>query len=1259
VAYVVTANKPEPSVSELRQFLQGKLPDYMIPSWFLFLDAIPLTSNGKLDRNALPPPDGERPALDHGFVEPRTEIEELVAQVWREVLKRDRIGVYDNFFDLGGHSLLATRVVARLRANFDIDLPLRKLFELPTVASLTIYIDVLRRSDQGFSVPTIVPVSRDRSFPLSFAQQRLWFLRELDPASTAYNMPSLFSVKGPLNVHALEQAINSVVARHEILRSVFRDNDGIPVLVIRPSLEIRAIVVDLTGVHESVRQARAHELVVAEARTPFDLRTGPLLRVIVFTLSRQEEYYLLLNIDHIVFDGGSMARLFKEIAIHYEAFAQGRICYLDPLAIQYADYAVWQREAIPDGALCAQLEYWSRQLSGWHSELELPADHSRPALQTWSGARLVKLLPPELTAELKILSQRKGVTVFMTLLAAFDIIISRWTGSEDVIAGATLAGRNRPEVEELIGFFINALPLRVNLAGNPTFVELLMRIRDVCLDAYTYQDLPFDKIVEAVNPQRDPSRNPLFQYLFNLVDTSGRELALHGCEVRRHSLFDPEAKFDLTLYAPEKDGHVELALVYNVDLFNRERIGAMLDQFVHLLMQIAKDPENPIEEYDLSPLPANSALPNPQAPLDNQWVGAIHELFSAQAESNPDQLALCDPFGNWTYAELERAANQLANWLIGLGLQPKDVVAVYADRRASLVIALLGILKAGGVFTILDGTYPAARLESYLRSAMPKILLQMAGAGQIPEEISSQFSAIGIHCTLALPAKGEEIVEALQRYSQDKPPILIGAHDPAYIAFTSGSTGEPKGVLGRHGPVTHFLPWQAKAFGLTETDRFALLSGLAYNHLHRDVFTPLALGASLYVPPVEIEREPIGLRKWLGENAITVVHLTPALGHLLLTGGAQPSLALRRIFFGGDVLTQEDVVKIREFAPNATIGCFYGATETQRAVGYHEITGEFATDARDANRPIPLGRGIEDVQLLVLKKNGQMAGICELGEIYVRSPHLAEGYVGDGKLTSERFLKNPFRNDLEDRLYRTGELGRYRPDGNVEWAGRNDRRVNIRGFRVELEEIESTLKQHPIVKDAAVVAQSFDLFRSDNPKSQIQNPKSEIRLVAYIVSTEENTHSLIDLLHSYVCTRLPDYMVPAHLVFLEQLPLNPNGKTDYVALPAVQRFPLSAEPGPSESPRNDVERKLCAIFCQVLDRENIGVNENFFRLGGHSLLAAQAAARVRDLYGFNFELRTFLSSPTVAGLAKHIALRIEATDTTPRTDDHDREEFEL
>ena len=1095
IGYIVTTQESLVSVHEVRRFLQGSLPEYMIPSAFVFLNALPLTPNGKVDRNALPSVDGARPELDRAFIEPRTEIEELISQVWREVLKIDRIGIYDNFFDLGGHSLLATRVVARLRNNFSIDLSLRKLFELPTVAGLAEHIDFLRRNQRGVSVPPIVRVPRDRSVPLSFSQRRLWFLQKLDPNLTAYNIPATFRIEGDLNVSALEKALSEIVHRHEILRTRIIEMDGQPFQEVVSNVPVELPVVDFSHLPQDQATFEADRLSAEDRRRPYNLAKAPLMRAKLLRF-REGDHFLVLNFHHIVCDGSSLIIFYQELAALYEALLEDKDSNLPSLPVQYADYAVWQHDLLQGEALASQLAYWKRQLGPGLTTLNLPTDYQRPIVQTYRGARLARTLSEEVTKALKELSRREGVTLFMTLLATLDILLSRYTGQDDVIVGSTIAGRNRPETEGLIGFFINALALRTDLSGNPSFLELLKRVREVCLDAYTHQDLPFERVVEEINPQRDLSRNPLFQVMFNMADVSERGLALKVCKVTRLSSADPSAKFDIVLHAPEVDGRIQLDIVYNADLFSESRTTNLLDQFIYLLSQIADHPQRVIDEFSLVTPSAVSVIPDPTESLDDTWEGSIQELFAKQAERVPDRPAVVDPNESWTFIELDRQSNQLANYLITGGIQPRDVVAIYAHRSAPLVLTLLAILKVGAVFVILDPAYPAQRLIDYLKIAQPKGWLQMEATGELPEELSGFLDSLRIPCRIRLPRIKYKIADSLSHYPENETGVSVDADDPAYIAFTSGSTGQPKGVLCRHGPTTHFLPWQEEVFDLKESDHFSLLSGLGYNHLHRDIFTALSLGATVYVPTVQILASPDRLTEWLLENEITILHLTPALGQLLQTSAGRTFPSVRNISFGGDVLRKGDVVRIRELAPNAEIGNRYGATETQRAIGYFEVPGDYFTSKANKDQVIPIGRGAKDVQFLLLTPRGQLCGIGELGALFVRSPHLAAGYIGDDALSRENFLINPFTKNDRDRLYRTGELGRYLPDGNVEWAGRNDRRVNIRGFRIEVEEVEAVLKQHPTVREAAVIAREFSEANS-------VNPNSERRLVAYVVADEE------------------------------------------------------------------------------------------------------------------------------------------------------------
>ena len=1246
-AYVVFQGSAIVPNSELRNHLRRHLPEYMIPAMFVALEALPLTPNGKVDRRALPSSEGgvTRPMPDDA--PPRTQIEELIIQTWRTVLNVDRIGVHDNFFDLGGHSLLAARVAGRLRAHFNVDLPLRRIFELPTVASLGEEIDRLRRSARGVAVPPIVALPRGDPMPLSFAQRRLWFLHKLAADLTAYNMPFSHRVRGALNVMALKASLNEIIRRHETLRTAITEIAGEPMQQIQASARLDLDVIDLRRLGPAQAEKEAQRIFNEDARQPFDFSCVPLMRARLLRLGAQD-FFLILNFHHLVCDGSSLAIFYRELALIYAAALAQKRASLPALTAQYADFATWERAWLDGAAAAPQLNYWKRQLGGVRL-VNLPADFPRPAAPSYRGARAAKRLPKELTAALKQLSRQQGATLFMTLLAALKILLSRWAGQDDVVVGSTVAGRSRPELEGLIGFFINAVALRTDLAGSPTFVELLERVRGTCLDAYTHQDLPFERVVEEIHPGRDFSRNPIFQVLFNMADAGERELVLAGCETGRISQSAPGAKFDLVFQAAEIDGAIELVSIYDADLFSEARVKAMLEQWSDLLAQAVAESTRSVRKFSLVTDAAKAVLPDPTERLDETWVGAIHSLISDQAEAQLDKVAIIDAQESWRYRDIDRYSSQLANLLIKRGIQPRDAVAIYAHRDATLAMAMLGVLKAGAVFFILDPAYPAARLLDYLRIAGPKGWIHMAGAGAPPQEVLRFLETKGISRPIDLPRTQQGVNRLLGRTPGGAPQIALAADDPAYIGFTSGSTGEPKGVLCRHGPITHFLAWQEEIFELKKSDRYSLLSGLGYNHLQRELFTALALGAIVYIPADDQLKDPEKLAHWLQHHGISVLHLTPALARLLRTLANIELPAARHVFFGGDLLTRRDVDAMREAAPNAAIVSFYGATETQRAVGHFIIPKDRRMRGGATRETVPTGKGVRDVQLLLLNGERRLAGVGELGEMFIRSPHLAAGYVGDDGLTGANFIINPFTGAERDRLYRTGEFARYLPDGNVEWAGRRDRRVSIRGFRVELAEIEAVLRQHGRIRDAAVAAR--ECTGADGAAVK------EKRLIAYVERAASCALSAGEL-RAFLSAKLPQYMVPAYFHFMDRLPISPNGKIDYFNLPAVGDLEHENRI-PFEAPRTATERRLSKIFAAVLGIEKVGRLDNFFELGGHSLLAAQVAARVREAIRTNLDLRTFLQAPTVAALAQRLDSTESSTGGELDPNAGGREEIEL
>ena len=1221
VAYIVADRTPAPSITMLRRALREKLPDYMIPAAFVVLDAMPLTPNGKVDRLALPAPDQSRPELENSFVAPRTPVEELLAEIWAEVLGLERVGIHDDFFDLGGHSLLATRVVSRIHKALQLEFPLRILFEAFTVAGLAERIEEWRRKKQSVKTPAMLPTSRKAALPLSFAQQRLWFLDQLEPGSAAYNIPGAVHMKGPLNVPAFERSLNEIVRRHEALRTTFSTVDGQPFQVIIPPQSFRLEVVDLPERPEEERKGESQRLVTKEAQRPFDLRGGPLFRFILFR-SGEADHVFCYTMHHIVSDGWSRSVFLQELWILYKAFSAGQPSPLPELPIQYADFAVWQRQWLQGEALEDDLAYWKQQLRDIPPVLQLPIDHPRPPVQTFRGASLALVVPKALADALKTFSGEVGVTLYMTLVAAFKILLHRLTGQDDILVGSPVARRNQTETEKLIGCFLNTLVLRTNLSGNPTFRNLLARVREVALGAYDHQDFPFEKLLEEVQPKRDLSRTPLFQVFFNMHNFEDPKLDLHGLTVKRLEITVPISMFDLTLYVRERDDVPHLRVVYNTDLFNQDRMVELLEQYKYLLSQIMENPDQNISCFSLVTSAAEKLLPNPRQILRSDWFGAVHQKLSEQARCLADHPAVSDPYDRWTYQELNAHSNQLARYLLKSGIRREDIVAVYGHRSATLIWAVLGILKAGAAFLILDPAYPTTRLIKYMRIARPSGFVHLEACGLVSEELEAFIQTTTVRFRVTLPRLSAFRPDnVLQTYSPADPEITIGPDDLAYVSYTSGSTGEPKGILGRHGSLSHFLPWQQETFDLSASDRFCMLSGLSHDPLQRDIFTPLWLGATICIPDPEIIGTP-KLAEWMAKEQVTFAHLTPAMAELL-TETAAPDCriqSLRYAFFVGDKLTRRDAMRLPRLAPAVTCITSYGSTETQRAVGYYVVPQEPELQESRDRAVYPLGRGMKDVQLLVLTAEHRLAGVGELGEIYLRSPHLALGYLGDEALTRARFLTNPLTGVAGDRLYKTGDLGRYLPDGNVEFVGRSDRQVKIRGFRIEPEEVEAVLSQHPSIQQSVV------LVREDVPDDK--------RLAAYVIARGEQGVTASEL-RGFVKSKLPEYMVPAAFVYLDALPLTPNGKVDYDALPASDQS--RTEERSYVGPRTAVEKRLVDIWAEVLKLERVGIDENFFELGGHSLLATRVMSRVRDAFQLEIPLRTLFENPTLAGLAVQIA----------------------
>ncbi|WP_316187407.1 non-ribosomal peptide synthetase [Bradyrhizobium sp. SZCCHNRI2014] len=1076
----------------------------------------------------------------------------------------------------------------------------------------------------------------DSALQCSFAQERLWILEQLGLAGSAYNITAAVRLEGVIDVTALELAFGEVIRRHEVLRTRFVTVDGTAAQIIGPAGSFCLEQEDLSEFAPTEVVAEMERRVEAEAARHFDLTQDKLIRAVLLKLSGKD-HVVLVTMHHIVSDGWSMGVLIREIGALYGAFVQGRPSPLTELSIQYVDYALWQREWLQGEILEKQASYWKNQLAGAPAVLELPTDRRRAAVQSFKGGSFSFALSTELCAELGALARREDATLFMVLLAAFQVVLSRWSGQTDIVVGTPIAGRTHRKTEELIGFFVNTLALRTDLSGGPSFRELLRRVRETALGAYAHQDLPFEKLLEVLRLQRTLSHTPVFQVFINMLGMEEEFVELPRLKMSLLPETRPASKFDLTLYIRKDGQKLAMSLVYNSDMFRAERMSELARQFCLILDKAVRDPDRKISTFSLITELASTVLPNPTAELNSGWCGAVPELFSKHAERCPEWPAIIYCNRRWTYRELEEKSNQVASYLHASGILKSDVVAIYADRSPPIVWAVLGILKAGAAFTILDPTYPTARLIACLEAVRPRGWIEIESSRSVPLELMKFIEELTSCCRLRL--RGDDVLIAGDDVliagdngvdgMSSNPGVSVGPDDLAVVTFTSGSTGGPKGVEGRHGPLSQFIPWQIKTFGFSPVDRFSMLSGIAHDPLQRDIFTPLCIGATICIPQADEMGVPGGIADWLRQNQVTIAHLTPALAQVLTQvrnttreDRATFASSLRYTFLVGDALTKLDVAALRRLAPQMECVNYYGSTETQRSVGFYVVPRimpnwqDTTSEVEQGKEILPLGRGIEGVQLLVLNGEQSLCGVGELGEIYVRSHHLARGYVEDPELTRSRFIQNPFADGDRDRLYRTGDLGRYLPDGNLEFAGRIDHQVKIRGYRIELGEVETALRSHPNVRDAVVVV------REDEPGDK--------RLVAYVVWAEEIAPEA-NVLRKHLKRILPEYMVPSGFVALKIMPLTPNGKVDRKGLPAPEGRPEIAEYKP---PRTPTEEVLAGLWCEVLKLDRVGVYDNFFELGGHSLVATRMMARVREAFQLELPLRVLFEGPTIAELSE-------------------------
>ena len=1056
----------------------------------------------------------------------------------------------------------------------------------------------------------ICPISHQGPRPLSFAQQRLWFLAQLEPNSTAYHMPFGFRLQGPICVKTLEESLNILIQRHEALRTTFSIANNDPVQVIVPTFPFELSVVDLSHLSVEDQEHEIQRMRTNEDHQPFDLVTGPLFRVKVAKL-HVEEHIFLLTLHHIISDGWSMEVFFRELTQVYQALSTGQQPSLQMLTLQYADFAVWQREWLQGAELDRQLEYWKTYLQAPLPVLSLPTDFPRPSELKYRSERVSFVVPARVALKLKRVSQQDGTTLFMTLLATFQLLLHRWSGQEDICVGIPSAGRTRVEIEKVMGFFINTLVIRTTLTEASSFLDILQQTRKSCLDAFQYQDVPFEKLVEELQPTRDLGRTPLFQVFVNMVPGDTEPFALHRLKVTRLATGTPESKFDLTLYLRDSAQELSATVAYNGGLFTTTRIEALVEQYQWLLEQIATAPEQSIHTYSLVPAARPSWLPDPQKELPIPSQDPVVTQFQAWSKHDPSQVAIQHGSRTISYGDLFTESERCARVLLRQGGGKRSqVVAIRGPRSIGLVTAIVGVWLADGVIVLLDPELPEARQRLLFEQSEASALIEI---GQQSEHMWEP-DMLSVSPMLIDPSTGAIASPGSTHGAADCPLPLLCETSPAYIFFTSGTTGMPKGVLGSHRALSHFLGWQRQTFSIDSCDRVAQLTGLSFDPILRDIFLPLTSGATVCLPPDTHHGNAV--LEWLAAEQVTVVHLVPSVANFCLSSISAPIPlpSLRWVFFAGEPLTNRLLCRWETSCPGPTrFVNLYGATETTLVKCWYQIPVERAQGVQPIGQPLP------ETQLLVMGKTHRLCGAGEVGELVIRTPFRSLGYLHTQEGLNQRFIPNPYRTDPEDLLYHTGDLGRYRLDGTVEILGRQDDQVKIRGVRIEPQEVAAVLERSSDVQACTVLA---------NPTVQ-----GQYELTAYVVPTADRK-SGVSYLRKYLSDHLPLAFVPTQYVFIDQMPLTPNGKIDRRVLRNFTSIEVPEEA--YVEPRSAIEQQMVAIWQDVLGVEHIGVHDNFFELGGHSLLATQIISRVQEAFQVKTPLRTLFEAPTVAGLAGRV-----------------------
>jgi amino acid adenylation domain-containing protein len=1206
-AYIVPRQQPGPTASELRNFIAQRLPSYMIPSRFITLDALPQTANGKVNRLAFPEPERIAPEVINEFIAPRSPIEQMVADVWTNVLQLQKVGIHDNFLDIGGNSLLGMQIISRLRDTFQVNLSPQILFEAPTVADLADQViqqnsEVLNHRDTAVSLAkdaaAIVVPHRDRNkpTPLSFSQQRLWVFEQLNPNTSTYVVSKALRLTGIINLDAIQKTLDAIVDRHEILRTNFLSGDGEPIQIVRPFRSVDLPIIDLSEYLPEAQEKELQRILQEEDQRPFSLDSDLMLRVTLVRLAEQEHLLILVR-HHLASDGWSLGIIWQEMSALYTGFTTEQPSSLPELPVQFADFAAWEREWLTGEVLEAQLNYWKQALTGSPALLQLPTDRPRPPVQTFNGQTESFHLSQELSERLQVLSRKLKATLYMTLLTTFVTLLARYSGQRDVAVGSMVANRNLRELEPLIGFFSNLLVLRTQIDDNPTFLELLHQVRHTSLEAFTHKDVPFEHLTTALKPERSPSHTPWFQVLFMLQNFSVEYPELPGLTVNP-VVIEESAKFDLTLTLTETASGLVASLAYNTDLFDQSTIHRMIGHFQTLLETFSGNPEQRVFNAPMLTIPERHQLLEEWNRTEDNYPQqrCIHQLFEAQVEQTPDAVAVVFEDRQLTYQELNTRANQLAHHLQFLGVRSDVLVGICVERSLEMLVGMLAVLKAGGAYVPLDPAYPQDRIAYVLEDAQVPVLLTQSSL--IPNLPTLEAQVICL----------DDNEQSWRTQSSDNLPNLATQANLAYVIYTSGSTGKPKGVQIVHGAVVNFLASMCNQPGICSEDVLLAVTTLSFDIAVLELFAPLTVGARVAIASRETAADAYQLAIELNRSKATILQATPATWRMLLDSGWQGCMGLKMLC-GGEELTRELANQLLQ--KGDSLWNMYGPTET--------TVWSAVSQVEYSEAPVYVGHPISNTQFFILDDQKQPVPIGVPGELYIGGAGLARGYLNRNDLTAERFIPNPFATELDSYLYRTGDRVRYLRDGVLEFLGRVDYQVKIRGFRIELGEIESALRKNESISQCVVID------REDTPGDK--------RLVAYIVYSE-NSQAIAKELREFLQQTLPDYMIPSAFIQMESLPLTPNGKVDRRALPKPEASDLQTSN--FVSPRTSAELRLADIWMSVLGVQQVGIHDNFFELGGHSLLAVRLIAQIEKNFGKNLPLSVLLLAPTIEQLADRL-----------------------